>query len=142
MLYDELNKYEINDHFFFKVTDSLEKVCNAPKNGSGVYVVYALAHGKIELVYIGSSGKMQENGTLKHRAGGLFDRIVNGKQFNNNRKISWPEKMVDEQIEALDIYWFNTFNNKVQDIPLFTEAILIQKHFDIFRTLPRWNKEF
>ena len=142
MMFDELHKYETNNHFFFKSDDSLEKVCNAPKNGSGVYLIYALAHGKIELVYIDSSGKMQKSGNLKHRKGGLFDRIVNGKQFDQKRRISWPEKMKKEQIEALDIYWFVTFNNEIKDIPAYTEAILIQKHFDLYETLPRWNEEF
>ena len=142
MLFDELNRYEINDHFFYESEDSLKEVCNAPKKGSGVYLLYALAHGSIELIYIGSSGTMQKNGILKHRKGGLFDRIVNGKQFEKQRRFSWPEKMKEEVIEALDIYWFETFNHEVQDIPHFTEAILIQKHFDINGTLPRWNQEY
>lgn len=142
MLFNELNRYENNDHFFFKKEDSLKEVCNAPKIGSGVYLIYALANGKIELIYIGSSGTMQKKGTLKHRKGALFDRIVNGKQFDKQRKFSWPEKMAEEDIEALDIYWFETFNNEVQDIPHCTEAILIQKHFDQSNTLPRWNQEY
>lgn len=142
MLFEELNIYKTNNHFFFKRNDSLENVCNAPNNKSGVYVVYALAHGKIELIYFGSSGKMQKNGNLKHRKGGLFDRIVNGKQFDQKRRISWPVKMKEEQIEALDIYWFVTFNNEIKDIPAYIEAILFQKHFDIYGTLPRWNEEF
>jgi hypothetical protein len=36
----------------------------------------------------------------------------------------------------------NKYNNKIKDIPAYTEAILIQKHFDIYGTLPRWNEEF
>jgi len=96
MLFDELNKYKRNDHFFFIGKKSLEEVCNAPKDRSGVYLVYALAHGKIELVYIGSSGKMQKDGTLKHRKGGLYDRIVNGKQFDRPRRISWLAKVKEE----------------------------------------------
>ena len=142
MLFDELNRYEINDHFFFRSEDSLKEVCNASKQGSGVYLLYALAHGRVELIYIGSSGTMQKNGVLKHRKGGLFDRIVNGKQFEKQRRFSWPEKMNEELIEALDIYWFETFNNEVHDIPHFIEAILIQKHFDLNGTLPRWNQEY
>jgi len=141
-MFDELRKYNNNDHFFFKAHDKLEKVCNAPKNRSGIYVVYELKNGKIELVYIGSSGKIQNNGTIKHRKGGLFDRIVNGQQFGKiPRKVSWPKKMRDEKIEALDIYWYDTFNQVIMDIPACIEAILIQRFFEINRRLPKWNNE-
>lgn len=61
-------------------------MCNAPKNGIGVYVVYALKNGKIELIYIGSSGKVKQDGTTKIRKGGIFDRLVYGKQFDEPRR--------------------------------------------------------
>ena len=56
-MFDELDKYKSNGHFFFSADDELSTVCNAPKNGVGIYIVYALKGGKIELIYIGSSGK-------------------------------------------------------------------------------------
>ena len=131
-----------NDHFFFSKDEFLDEKCNAPKNSSGIYLIYALAHGQIELIYVGSSGKMQPNGKLKTRSGGIFDRIVNGKQFDEPRKKSWPKKMDIEQIEALDIYWYVTFNNEVKDIPAYAEGLIIQRHFDIYGKLPRWNSKF
>ena len=139
---DELNKYQTNGHFFFSSGEPLGKACNAPKDESGVYVIYALAHGKIELIYAGSSGRMKPNGNISHRKGGLYDRIVNGKQFNLSRKESWPKKMIEEDIEALDIYWFVTFNEEFRDIPAYVEAEVLQMHYDIFGTLPRWNEAF
>lgn len=66
---DHLNKYKSN-HFFFKPDDNLMEVCNAPTDKSGVYVVYALAKGKIELIYIGRSGKKGEDGNIKTRIAG------------------------------------------------------------------------
>ena len=141
-MFDELKKYKNNNHFFFDGDEPLGKVCNAPKNASGVYVVYALRKGKVRIIYIGSSGKMQQNGKMKHRAGGLYDRIVNGKQFDKPRRMSWLEKLTDEQIDALDIYWYETINGKTNDIPAYTEAILIQKHYEIYGCLPDWNLEF
>ena len=72
---------------------NLKNVCNAPKNKSGVYIVYELKNGKIELVYIGSSGKVQNNGEIKHRNDGLYDSIVNGHQFGKTPgKESWKQK--------------------------------------------------
>jgi hypothetical protein len=141
-MFDELEKYESNGHFFFSVGDELGQVCNAPKNGMGVYIVFALKDGKIELIYIGSSGKVQQNGSAKIRKGGIYDRLVNGKQFDKPRKMSWKEKLLAEEIEALDIYWYNTFDENNSDIPATIEGLIIQRHFDIYGTLPKWNKEF
>jgi len=141
-LFDEDSRYKINNHFFFSNEDDLAKVCNAPKDGSGVYIIYALARGKIELVYIGSSGKMQHDGRMKSRKGGLYDRIVNGKQFGEARKIAWAKKLEKENIDALDIYWYETYNRHDQDIPAYAEGKLLQEYFDMYGRLPTWNKEF
>lgn len=141
-MFDELIKYKNNNHFFFKENDRLDDVCNAPKNKSGIYIVYELKNDRIELIYIGSSGKVQNNGDIKHRKGGLFDRIVNGHQFGKiPRKKSWAQKLKDENIEALDVYWYDTFNNETADIPVYVEAIIIQRFFEVHGNLPRWNKE-
>lgn len=145
-MFDELNKYIENDHFFFKPTDSLKEVCNAPTNKSGLYIVYALKNGKIELIYIGRSGKIEKDGSMfirKAGLGGMKDRIVNGHQFGKTpRKISWINQMTFENIEALDVYWYATHNNDYQDCPRKLENILLQKHFDIYSRLPRWNDKF
>jgi hypothetical protein len=113
------------------------------KNKSGVYFVLELKNGRIELVYIGSSGKIQNNGKIKHRKGGLYDRIVNGHQFvKTPRKKSWKQKLIDEKIEALDVYWYDTFNSENMDIPVFVEAVIMQRFYEEHGRLPRWNKEF
>lgn len=80
-MFGELTKYEQNNHFFFTTKKGLENLCNAPKNKSGVYIVYELKNGRTELVYIGSSGKVQNNGKIKHRNGGHYAKLVNGHQF-------------------------------------------------------------
>ena len=104
-MFDELNKYSHNDHFFFKPTDNLGQVCNAPTDKSGVYIIYALKGGRIELIYIGRSGEIKSDGSLfirKAGLGGLKDRLVNGKQFGEPRRNSWKSQMATEKIEALD----------------------------------------
>jgi len=112
------------------------------KNGIGIYIVYALKNGKIELIYIGSSGKIKQDGMRKIRKGVIFDRLINVNQFDYPRKISWKEKIIDERIEALDIYWYETFEQNHSDIPTTIEGIIIQRYFDIYGTLPKWNKEY
>lgn len=141
-MFEQLEKYKSKGHFFFNEDDQLHDVCNAPKNDVGVYIVYALKNGRIELVYIGSSGKIKQDGTVKVRNGGIFDRIVNGKQFDEPRNQSWSKKVKTENIDALDIYWFVTMDKYQKDIPVSVEGSIIQTFFDINGHLPKWNTEY
>lgn len=50
--------------------------------------------------------------------------------------------MLQKEIDALDIYWFVTFDKDNQHLPSYVEALLLQKHFDIYGCLPQWNKGF
>ena len=143
-MFDELNKYKSTNHFFFRPVDSLGQVCNAPTDKSGVYIVYALKDGRIELIYIGCSGKIESDGKLfirKAGLGGLKDRLVNGKQFGGPRRNSWKTKMIEERIEALDIYWYVTHDKVFIDCPRILENKLLQRHLDTLGRLPRWNNE-
>ncbi len=143
-MFDELNKYKSADHFFFRPVDNLGQVCNAPTDKSGVYIIYALKSGQIELIYIGRSGEVKADGKLfirKAGLGGLKDRLVNGKQFGESRRNSWRTKMTEEKIEALDIYWYVTHDNSFVDCPRILENKLLQRHLDTFDRLPRWNNE-
>jgi len=139
---DELEKYKSNGHFFFEKNDNLREICNAPKSGIGVYLIYALKKGNIELVYIGSTGKITQNGMIKNRKGGIYDRLVNGKQFGEIRNRAWNKQMIIEEIEALDVYWYETFDKNNNDIPAMTEGKIIQQFYEIYGKLPKWNKEY
>ena len=50
--------------------------------------------------------------------------------------------MINEKIEALDVYWYDTFNSKNMDIPIFVKAFIMQRFYQVHARLPRWNKEF
>ena len=144
-MFDELQKYKQTNHFFFQATDKLREICNAPTDKSGVYLVYALKNGKIELIFIGSSGKLEKDGTIfirKTGLGGMKDRIVNGHQFGKvPRRISWIKQMIEEKIEALDVYWYVTHDYKFVDNPKEIEFKLLRKYSSIYGRLPKWNKE-
>lgn len=122
----------------------MDEVCNAPTDKSGVYLVYALKSGKIELVYIGRSGKIEKDGSMfirKAGRGGLKDRLVNGHQFSKiPGRISWPAQMEKENIEALDIYWYATHDNSCNDCPRAVETKLLKDHLQLFGRLPKWNQ--
>ncbi len=63
-MFNELSKYSHKGHFFLQLNDSLEEVCNAPTDKSGVLLIYALAKGEIKLVFIGRSGKLNKDGSM------------------------------------------------------------------------------
>lgn len=59
-MFDELSKYKQKDHFFFKPTDSLSEVCNAPRDKSGVYLVHALSGEELRSFILGVLEKCQK----------------------------------------------------------------------------------
>ncbi len=144
-MFDDLEKYTQNDHFFFNPTQSLHEVCNAPADRSGVYLVYALADGKIELIHIGSSGKENPDGSIfvsKSGLGGLKDSLVNEHQFGKTPgRISWPTQMLIENIEALDVYWYATHGAGRSECPAKLEKTLLARYKSIYGNWPRWNRK-
>ena len=144
-MFDELNKYKQNGHFFLTPGDQFQKVCNAPDKQAGVFLAYALKNGRIELVFIGGTGEIDKKRlTSIQNTGicGLKDELINGVEFSDiPRKISWPSQMEKENIEALDIYWYVTYNENYSDSPEIVENMLFEMHYGIFQRIPRWNVE-
>ena len=138
-----LDKYKINGNFKFSRDQSLEKQCNASKNYGGIYLIFALSEDKIgSLIYIGSSGWVNQKGEFLLRKKGMYDRIVNGKQFDTKRKYSWAIKMKEDKINEIQVDWYVTYDENIKHIPAYSEAVLIQKYFDENKLLPLWNLEF
>lgn len=142
-MYKELEKFKVNSSFTFTTEDSLEEVCNASETGSGVFLVYAVNGDDKELIMVSSTGTVQNDGTLKSKNGGLFDKIVNGHQFaKTGRKYSWPAQMKLENIDRLEVFWYETFNDQIKVIPTFVEGQILQNFLDENGRLPRWNVAF
>jgi hypothetical protein len=142
-MYKELKKFKVTKSFTFGQEDSLEEVCNAPESASGVFIVYAIDGEEKELIMVGSTGTIQNNGTLKSKNGGLFDKIVNGNQFaKTGRKYTWPTQMKAENIALLEVYWCETFNATNKVIPTYIEGLILQNFLDENARLPRWNVAF
>ncbi|SHM73943.1 hypothetical protein [Chitinophaga sp. CF418] len=143
-MFDILDKYKAQDHFFLTPEQDLQTVCNAPADRSGVYVIYALKKGRVELIYIGHSGKIEKDGSLsirKEGLGGLKDEIINGQQFGKTpAHIAWKKQMARENIEALNIYWYVTHDTGYTDCPDVLKRNLLRQHQDIFGVFPKWNK--
>lgn len=139
-MFDVLSGYK-SDHFFFTGDKELEEVSNAPREGMGIYLVYELKNGHINLVYVGAVGKLKHTGR-KIAKKGFFEEMVNGKHFGGKRSETWKQKLKKEKIDALDIYWYETYNQNIKDIPAFVQGQVIQTHFDMQGRLPAWNEEY
>lgn len=141
-MFDELENYPHQDHFFLDGRSRLDAVCNAPKKAAGVFLVYKLANGRVQLVYVGASeliGSEEKDVLFKC---GLYDQIVYGEHYGQPRHISWKDKIVKEGIDALDIYWYETFHSELQDLPGHVQGLLLQIHFSRFGCLPEWHESY
>jgi len=142
-MYKELKKFNVKNQFGYTIDDSLEEVCNASEIGSGIFLVCAIDGEEKELIMVGSTGTIQNDGTLKSKNGGLHVKIVNGHQFaKTGRKYSWPAQMKKEEITALEVVWYETFTGKTKSIPTFVEATVLQSFLKDKGTLPKWNVAF
>ena len=47
-----------------------------------------------------------------------------------------------ENIDRLEVYWYETFNDKNKVIPTFIEGQILQNFLDENAKLPRWNVAF
>lgn len=142
-MYKELKSIKIKNQFVFDINDSLEEVCNAPDVACGIFLVYAISNDEKELIMVGSTGTVQNDGTLKSKNGGLYDKIVNGHQFaKTGRKYSWPTQMKKESIDQLEVFWYETFNEKNKIIPTFIEGQILQNFLTENNRLPKWNVAF
>jgi len=141
-MYKELTKFKTTNHFIFTPDNQLDEVCNATE-GSGIFLVFQVKEDAKELIMVGSTGTVQNNGTLKSKNGGLYDKIVNGHQFaKTGRKYSWPSQMKLEKIETLEVHWFETFGGKHKVIPTYVEGQILQIYLNEFGCLPKWNIAF
>lgn len=138
-MFDELKRFKNSGHFFFKKGDNLNEVSRGVPDLPGVYYVLQLANGRVELVYIGKSGTILNNGKFKDQ--GLQGRL-NNKQDGIKRQEYFDLKLEQEQINGFDIYWFVTFDKTNHDLPGFIEGLIIQRFFEVHGRLPAWNKEY
>jgi hypothetical protein len=142
-MYKELKKFKKTSSFTLTQNDNLELVCNAPQEGSGVFLVFQIEEENSQLIMVGSTGTIQNDGTLKSKNGGLYDKIVNGHQFAKTaRKYTWLSQMKLEEINKLEVFWFETFNEKNKFIPTFVEGQVLQLFLDENGILPKWNVAF
>jgi hypothetical protein len=126
-MFQEPEKYTDNDHFFFKASDDLDAVCNAPKDKDGVFKVIELRNGRVDLVFIGFS-----------KSAGLYSEIVNGLHFDKNpRKLGWTYQLLKDRTDAIDIYWYvTTMGDSTKKVLVDMLKVCLELH----GKLPPWNR--
>lgn len=138
-MFDELNQYQNSDHFFFQKGSNLSELSKDVPDLPGVFYILRLARGRVDLVYIGKSGLIQQNGEFKGPL--LKDHFGKTPEGFYLQKL-FESKMEKEDIDALDINWFVSWDDNHADLPTFVEAQLIQGYFDVHGRIPPWNKEY
>lgn len=138
-MFPQLKKYKKKGHFFFRSGDTLTELTSDIPNLPGVYYIVKLAAGKIDIVYIGKAGTARTDGSITTEG---LQRHLNMEQNGLNRQALFETKIDVESIDALDVYWFVTFDENRQDLPAYVEASILQDYYTVYRRLPNWNKAF
>jgi hypothetical protein len=125
----ELKKDEI-------INDIIRK--NEVPNSYGIYIIYSIKNLSKNIIYIGKSGTMINDGTFKSQGiAKRLTRIQNGLQ----RRIYFQNVIEKYQFEKLEFLWITTFDKMYKEIPSLSEAKMIQAYFSEFKKLPLLSKE-
>ena len=138
-MFYETKKYKNNGQFFFKKGDKLIDASKDVPEMPGVYYIIRLATGNVDLVYIGKSGTINQPGIFKDQ---LLKSRINNKSNGIKRQEYFEQKITEENIDGLDIYWFVTMDKTSNHLPGYVEGLLMQRYFEVHGKLPPWNKCF
>ncbi|PHN94444.1 hypothetical protein CSC80_03565 [Maribacter sp. 6B07] len=147
MKYEEsLNKYRRKGSFIFTVEDNFAKVCNAPRDFAGIYLIYEGTSKTKNLIYIGISGRRGVDGEIIVRQGGLYDRLVNGYHPNRfgeskriKRRTAFPLQMKSCGIQSIEVKWWVTYDQMFKDFPSDVEGELLEKYLLENGCKPKWH---
>ena len=139
---DLIKKYQHNSEngsFFLNKNESINKVVTKYKvpNSYGVYVIYSVLNNIEEIIYIGKSGTMNNDGSFKKQ--GIKQRLTK-KQDGIARREFFQNIILDKRFDKLKFSWITTFDKNNKVIPMYCEADLIQTYYNDFKKLPLLNK--
>jgi hypothetical protein len=138
-MFNILNKYTMNGRFSFIKGDRLIQVSNDVPNLPGVYYFVRITEVDKQIVYIGASGTVDKEGAFSKQ---LLKKRLNNIQGCKSRQKFLEQKLQEENILEIQIYWFVTFEGIFKDLPGYVEALIIQEYFSEFSKLPFWNNKF
>ena len=139
-MFKYLERYKEKGVFEYAQNDNLSSCCNAPRDSSGIYLIFAEEPSLINLIYVGVSGREGLNGNIIHRKDGIGGRIVKGKQFGSARRNSLSLKMREDGIKKIVVMWYVTYGKLNQDFPRPIENKILNIMLQYNCQLPLWNK--
>jgi len=92
-MFDETKKYKNKGHFFFKKGDRLIDASKDVPELPGIYYIIRLSSSKVDLVYIGKSGTINQSGIFKDQ---LLKGRINNKCNGIKRQQYFEQKMLEE----------------------------------------------
>lgn len=136
-----------------------EKMAEAKVSpGYGVYAIYGLRDRKKELIYVGKSGTVRQDGSLQKQ--GLSGRIGNkGKglgrptiykvlvdhadvtEADKNAVLMEYPFIKDSSYDTLEFRWIETYKDGKGVPPAVAEANLLWAHLNEFGKLPKMNSK-
>ena len=137
--FDDLKKYKNCGYFQFRIGDSPYHQSKDVPDLLGIYTFEKKTNESSEVVYIGKSGTLNQNGSFKNQ---FLKKRLNNKLIGIKRQQFFDQKLEDELFDTLIIHWFVTFDDNQQDLPSYIEAKLIQEYFEKYKCLPSWNNNF
>jgi len=130
-MFHDLAKYNNNGHLFYERGVDITNLSQNLPNEPGVFYILKRSKKKIKLTYIGKSDSSKtENKTL--------NLLFRDKEKGISLQDFFDKKMKEEDIDSLDIHWFNTEDDNPSEIA----NKLLQNNNDFFGSLPDWNKSF
>ena len=134
--YKKTNQYGI---FELKAEESINDIIKQNKvpDSYGIYILYSVKSSSKNIIYIGKSGTMTNDGTFKEQ--GLAKRLTM-KQDGMMRKIFFQKIIKKYDYDKLEFLWITTFDKNHHEIPSYCEAKMIQAYFDEHNKLPLLNK--
>lgn len=140
MFMDIMEKYRKQfpyGSFAFSLEQNIREVVRTAEvpEKYGVYIIFD-PHGQV--LYIGRSGTMNNDGTFRQQT--LRRRLVN-KQGGRPRQTFFENLLQELQITSLHFEWFVTFDGSDPILPSFAESELLQEYFRYYNKLPPLNKE-
>lgn len=139
MFYKILNEYQSGE-FTFTNGSSIYTVCNAPKEGKGVYIHIGITREGREIVLcIGKAG------TFSNQRNGFKDQALYGRLTATRGEISaqnYFDAILLGGFASIKIRWYVTYDQNTKHVPAYVEANLLQQYFDQNGKLPPYNSCF
>lgn len=130
-----LDNYPEKGEFMFDALVNLLKAASDVSASPGVYIFQAIWEDRKELVYIGSSGRVLQDGSMKKQ-------MLNGRIIRPSHREKFEFGFKTLKVQSFEVRWYVTMNDGISHIPGYVEGALIQAFYDKHGQLPMFNKSF